>query len=192
VVWARARHSAAVLRNSPARSVIGKQPPARAISQNNISRAPRIRSSKSGRRQMHDRPPQAKPAGTRWPTNQGSILRGPEGSEGTTREPLNPRIDLVGGGRSPETEANRADPDRGRHAHGFENRRQLDPAGMARRSGRRGDAGKPRQDLGADLADKGDVERVRQPMRGMPVQDHASSESLLQRLPEAVAQHAHA
>src|SRR5262245_42900585 len=63
---------------------------------------------------------------------------------------------------------------------------------MARRSGGGCHPIEPVQYLGTDTADEGDVEGVRQAVRGMTVENHAVPELLLQALPEAVAQGAHA
>src|ERR1043166_3445596 len=63
---------------------------------------------------------------------------------------------------------------------------------MACRSGRDGNAREARQYFAADLADERNVERVRQAVRGMSIEDDAISKRHPQLLPQAVAQSAHA
>src|SRR5215472_144105 len=87
-------------------------------------------------------------------------------------------FDFVRCGRASKAEADGTHSDFGRDVHGFQNRRQLDAARMTGRSRCDGNAIESRQYLGADLSDEGSVEGVRQPMRGMPVEDDAISESL--------------
>ena len=100
-------------------------------------------------------------------------------------------VDFIARRCAPEAEADGAHAHLGRDAHRFQNRRQLDAAGVTRRSRRGRDTIEPRQYLGADPADEGNIERVRQAMRRMSVEDHAITELLLQLLPEVVAQGAH-
>src|SRR6266487_4592249 len=80
----------------------------------------------------------------------------------------------------------------GRDTHGFEDWRQLDASRVTRRSGRGRDTIELPQYLGADPTDEGNIQRVWQAMRGMSIEGHAISELLLQRLPESIAQVAHA
>ena len=97
-------------------------------------------------------------------------------------------VDFVARRCTPEAEADGAHAHFGRDAHRLQHRRQLDAAGVTCRSRRGRDAIEPRQYLGADPADEGNIERVRQAMRGMAVEDDAIAESLLQLLPKMVAQ----
>ena len=69
-------------------------------------------------------------------------------------------------------------------------RRQLDPPGMTGRAGRGRHSVESRQDFGADAADERDIERVREPVLRVPVENHTIAEPLLQLLPEPVAQSA--
>src|SRR5262249_24133186 len=105
---------------------------------------------------------------------------------------LDNEVDVLARRRPPETEADGAHAHPGRDTHGVQNRRELDPAGVTRRSRRGRDTIEPLQYLGTGPANELNVEPVRQPMGGMSVEPHAISELLLQRLPEAVAQRAHA
>ena len=82
-------------------------------------------------------------------------------------------------------------PTSGVDAHRLQNRRQFDAAGMTCRSSRGGNTIEPRQYLGADLADERNIERVRQAVHGMAVESDAIAESLLQSMPEVIAQGAH-
>ena len=59
-------------------------------------------------------------------------------------------VDLLARRPTPQTEADSAHAHLGRDTHGRKNRRQLDPAGVTRRSRRGGDTIEPVQYLGTD------------------------------------------
>src|SRR2546429_1161154 len=101
-------------------------------------------------------------------------------------------VDFIAHRRAPEAEPDSPHSHVGRDSHRLQNGRQLDAAGVTRGSRGGRHPTQPCQDLGADAADEGYVQRVRQPVRGMTVEEDAVAELLLQALPEAVAQSAHA
>src|SRR5262249_48711260 len=92
------------------------------------------------------------------------------------RQSLERSIDFVARRRAAEAEPDRPHSHMRRGAHRLQNRRQLDAAGMACRSSGSGDPIQTRQYLAAKAADERYVERVRQPVRGMTVEDHAVAE----------------
>src|SRR5579875_2962623 len=97
-------------------------------------------------------------------------------------------LDLVLGRTASEAEADSAHADLGSDAHGLKDRRQRNLTGMASRAGRSGDIRHLRQDLGADMAGKRDVERIRQMAVGMAVEGNAVAESGAKTIPEQVAE----
>ena len=98
--------------------------------------------------------------------------------------------DLLAGGGASEAETDGTFPNLRRHAHRLEHRRKLHASGMTRRARRGCYPFQPRQYLAADLADEGDIERIRQTMYRMAVEEHAFSKSLLEHLPKVVTQDA--
>src|SRR5262245_29005096 len=84
-------------------------------------------------------------------------------------------IDFIARCRAPKAEPDRPHSHVGRDAHRLQNRRQLDASGMTRRSRGGRHAIEPRQYLAAGAAHKGDVEGVRQPVRGMAVENHGAA-----------------
>jgi hypothetical protein len=86
-------------------------------------------------------------------------------------------VDLLSGGGTSEAETDGAFANLRRHAHRLELRRKLHASGMTRRARRGCYPFQPRQYLAADLADEGDIERVRQTMYRMAVEEHAFSKS---------------
>src|SRR5215468_12396556 len=62
---------------------------------------------------------------------------------------------------------------------------------MASRAGRGGDCWHACEDLGAVVADEGDVERIWKPLVGMAVEDNSIAECRTKTVPEQVAQPLH-
>src|SRR5262249_44909330 len=92
------------------------------------------------------------------------------------RQSFERSIDFVARRRTAEAEPDRPHSHMRDDPHRLQNRRQLDAAGGTPRSGGGGEPIQTGQYLGADAADKGYVERIRQPVRGMAVEDHAVAE----------------
>ena len=92
-------------------------------------------------------------------------------------------LDLVLGRAAPQAEADSAHADLGSDTHGLENRRQGDLTGMASRTCRCGDVRHPREDVGADVAAERDIERIRQTVLGMAIEDNAIAEHGLEAVP---------
>src|SRR5262245_62102132 len=82
---------------------------------------------------------------------------------------LDNEVDVLARRRTPETEADGAHAHLRRDTHGVQNRRQLDPAGVTRRSRRGRDTIEPLQYLGTDPTNACNIDRVRQPSVGMSV-----------------------
>ena len=81
---------------------------------------------------------------------------------------------------APQAEADRAGADLAGHAHRSQDGRWLGAAAVAGRAGGRSDLGHGSKDLPAVTAQEADVERVRQALRRVSVQDHALTPSVLQ------------
>src|SRR5262245_33346952 len=106
-------------------------------------------------------------------------LRARTAGPGCVRQLLGHIVDLLLGGSTPKAEPDRAHANFRRHAHRLQHRGQLDLASMTGRTRGGSNPFEAGENFGPDPTNKRDIERIRQPVIGMPVEDSVVAKARL-------------